>query len=287
MKLGIIGLTGSGKSTIFEALTQNILPEHYLNQTQIADGVTPNINDSSWGKFSDNCFGTSSLMINNIIPNSEIKLINFNSSWLMNETINKSGMDFVNRFGANWDLSQLSIRIIKNVETATEQFNNGYIDILNLITNYHDINQYQLNPNYSVQRKIETSLSLLGYNLHEMRPIFGNRLPCINDPSISIGLAIRKAVSFAINRDEINNIVYNGSLFINDYPIFPNMGIWKNPNIVRYSHNIIKAKEYVTKAGYSTSTTENNSGFSWIITFSILAISSIFIATKFKKSKKN
>ncbi|MGC9781460.1 MAG: hypothetical protein HZR80_19620 [Candidatus Heimdallarchaeota archaeon] len=267
-------------------LTQNILPEHYLNQTQIVDGVTPDINHISWQKFSDNCFGTSSLMVINIIPNSEIQLINFNSSWLLNDTIDKSGMDFVNRFGANWNLSQLKIKIIENTETATEQFNNGSIDILNLIASYHDIDQYQINSNYDIQRKIQTSLNLLAYNLHETRPFFGNRLPCINDSSMSIGLAIRKAVSYAIDREEINNIVYNGSFFINDYPIYPNMGMWLYPNIIRYNYNLTKAKEFITKAGYPTSTTEINSGFSWIITFSMLVIYSIFTATKFRKGKK-
>jgi len=42
MKLGIIGLSRSGKSTIFEALTQNILPkdhkrEHRINTIRVPD----------------------------------------------------------------------------------------------------------------------------------------------------------------------------------------------------------------------------------------------------------
>jgi ribosome-binding ATPase len=35
MKLGIIGLPGSGKSTIFEALTQNVLPEGHKGESRI------------------------------------------------------------------------------------------------------------------------------------------------------------------------------------------------------------------------------------------------------------
>jgi len=273
-------------SRYLSTLTQEILPEHYLNQTQMVDGVTPNITDSSWQKFSEKCFGTSSLMIENIILNSEIQLTNYNSSWLLNETINKSGMDFEIRFGTNWNLSQLKIKIINNVEIATEQFKNGYIDILNLIDNYHDIEQYQINPNYNIQRKIGNSLSLLGYNLRETRPFFGNRLPCVNDPSISIGFAIRKAVSYAIDREEINNIVYNGRFFINDYPIYPNMGMWLNPNIIKYNYDLTKAREFILKAGYPISTSKSNPGFSWIITFSMLIIYCVFTTTNYKKCKK-
>jgi len=35
MKLGIIGLSRSGKSTIFEALTQNILPKDHKREYRV------------------------------------------------------------------------------------------------------------------------------------------------------------------------------------------------------------------------------------------------------------
>ncbi len=41
MKLGIIGLPGSGKSTIFEALTQNILPEDHKGKNRIGTVKVP------------------------------------------------------------------------------------------------------------------------------------------------------------------------------------------------------------------------------------------------------
>ncbi|NHJ84780.1 MAG: hypothetical protein FK734_04915, partial [Asgard group archaeon] len=42
----------------FSSLSTLILPEHYLNQTQLADGITSNTTHSSWVKYSANCFGT-------------------------------------------------------------------------------------------------------------------------------------------------------------------------------------------------------------------------------------
>ena len=41
MKLGIIGLPRSGKSTIFEALTRNILPEGHKGETRIGTVRVP------------------------------------------------------------------------------------------------------------------------------------------------------------------------------------------------------------------------------------------------------
>ena len=41
MKLGIIGLPGSGKSTIFEALTQSILPEGHKGENRIGTIPVP------------------------------------------------------------------------------------------------------------------------------------------------------------------------------------------------------------------------------------------------------
>jgi len=39
-------------------ICKRILPEHYLNQTQLHDGITPDITHPSWRKFAVHCFGT-------------------------------------------------------------------------------------------------------------------------------------------------------------------------------------------------------------------------------------
>ncbi|MHA1557374.1 MAG: ABC transporter substrate-binding protein, partial [Candidatus Heimdallarchaeota archaeon] len=50
---------GAQPSTLYlPSFARVILPEHYLNQTQLFDGVTPDITHSSWNTFAKNCFGT-------------------------------------------------------------------------------------------------------------------------------------------------------------------------------------------------------------------------------------
>ncbi|MHA1435810.1 MAG: hypothetical protein ACTSO7_18380 [Candidatus Heimdallarchaeota archaeon] len=57
------------------------------------------------------------------------------------------------------------------------------------------------------------------------RDFTGNWELCNNDPSITKGMAIRKAISYAIDRVDINDIIHGGEYYITDYPIFETMSI--------------------------------------------------------------
>ena len=93
--------------------------------------------------------------------------------------------------------------------------------------------------------KDNNSLQLLVFNIREARPVIGSRHPCPGYPSKSKGLAIRKAISFAINREEIKRVVCGDDYYINHYPINPALENWLNPNIVRYCHNLQVSREYI------------------------------------------
>ncbi|MHA1125740.1 MAG: ABC transporter substrate-binding protein, partial [Candidatus Heimdallarchaeota archaeon] len=104
-----------------------------------------------------------------------------------------------------------------------------------------------------------------------------------NDPSITKGLAVRKAISYALDRVEINNVIHRGEFTLTDHPIYLKMGIWCNPNIIRYNHDLDRAREYMQKAGYLI--TDTSPGFGLLITLSSLiavAVASVFIIKKKK-----
>lgn len=91
---------------------------------------------------------------------------------------------------------------------------------------------------------------MLGFNIREVRPTIGSRAPAPGNTEFSMGLAIRKALAYAINREEIKNVIFGDDYEVIDCPIPTTMGNWCNPNIIRYCHAIEVARNYLTVAGY-------------------------------------
>lgn len=235
-------------------LNLGILPEHYLNQTQLEDNITPNITHSSWSTFATNCFGTGLFEMSHFDEGSETILSLFPNCWRL-DPINTADptLNWTDRFGfgAVWDgMHQLRIRIINTPTVSIAEFEKGKIDLVD-VTNFPEKRvAIEENQECKVQSDSKFYMCFFGYNMRLVRPYIGSREPCPNDPSITIGLAIRKAINYATNRVEINNILHSGEYEIIDWPIFSKMSVWCNPDIIRYDHDLEKAKDYMRKAGF-------------------------------------
>ena len=95
-----------------------------------------------------------------------------------------------------------------------------------------------------------SSLQLLVFNLREVRPLVGDRDPCAGYPAKSIGLGIRKAISHAINREEIKRLILGDDYIISHHPINPTNKSWLHPNGVKYCHDLIAAIGLMKTTGY-------------------------------------
>ena len=238
-----------------------ILPEHYLNQTQAGDGVTPIITHESWNTFTTSCFGTSLFELDTFTEDIETELTIFDDCWWLNNSIDKSDMDFVNRFGTfNGGLDTWRIRIISDQFTALLEFESGKVDIVDVTPYPTKRDDFIANVDFDIQNETQFIMEFYGYNIRNTRPLIGNTEPCTGDPSMTKGLALRKAISYAVDRDEINDVIHRGEYTITDHPIYLKMGIWCNPNIIRYNHDLDLAREYMNKIGnFPTPTTTPNS----------------------------
>jgi hypothetical protein len=94
------------------------------------------------------------------------------------------------------------------------------------------------------------SFHILRINLDERHPVIANRDLAPGNIHFTKGLAIRKAISYAINREEIKRVVLGDNYTIIDHPISPLLGNWCNPDVVRYCHDLDVARRYFTTAGY-------------------------------------
>ncbi|MCE7746017.1 MAG: hypothetical protein GPJ52_12865 [Candidatus Heimdallarchaeota archaeon] len=103
-----------------------------------------------------------------------------------------------------------------------------------------------------VQKNDSDYFQVLAYNMKETHQWLGNREPSFENPDRSIGLAIRKALTYAINREEIRRVVLGDEFKVIDHPINPFLGNWCNPNVVRYCHDLKVAARYFNSAGFGT-----------------------------------
>jgi len=270
-------------------LATNILPEHYLNQTgdQLPDGVTPDITAASWDTFATNCFGTGLFELGTFTEDVETQLDVFDDCWWLDSTVNKSNMDFQNRFGNfNGGFDSWRIRIIPNTFVALTEFEAGKTDLVG-VTQFPEKREEMIaSPDFNVQNDTLFYFGFFAYNMRPNRPVIGNPNPAPGDPSITVGLAVRKAISYALDREEINKVVHRGEFTITDLPIYLKLGIWCNPNIIQYNHDINLAREFMSIAGYEYVSVDSSviMGINWFYPF-IGSIIFLGIAIIIRKKK--
>ena len=275
------------------SLWTNILPEHYLNVTQESDGVTPDILHENWNTFATDCFGTDLFEISAFTEGVETVLTVREDCWKLDPALwEDEDLNWEERFGfgtgwydASDSIHNYRIRIIPDQQTALLELQAGKIDMMGVGFNPTARDALDADPDFEVQDDTLYSYGFYGYNMREVRPVVGNRDPCPLDPSLSIGLAVRKAISYAVDRHEINDVIHRGEYAITDTPLYPKMGVWNNPNIIRYNHDLDKARYYMTIAGYDLGVTKLKPGFTLLITLTslmMMATASYIIVKKRK-----
>lgn len=149
-----------------------------------------------------------------------------------------------------------------------------------------------------------STYDLLFYNLHESRPVIGNDNLAVGNTDISIGLAIRKAISYAINKEEIRKVVLGDEYEVIHHPTNPTMSDWLNPDSIRYCYNLNVARELVYIAGFQVGWWEvtypdweticpnsppsvSVAGFNMILSLGVLLVISIPLLFKKLKNKKH
>ncbi|MHA1126928.1 MAG: ABC transporter substrate-binding protein [Candidatus Heimdallarchaeota archaeon] len=231
-----------------------ILPEHYLNQTQLADGITPDYNHLSWEKFNEHCFGTGRFQIESVQQGYQTAFNIFDEGWHLNETITSDPLlDWTNRFGSQpATLEKLIINTYNYEVEEITAFQNGEADLITKPT-WKDFSSSLIeSEEFNYQTDTYYSLNMFIFNLRESRGTMINSMePCPNDPNTTKGLAVRKAIAYAINADEMNEMTYSETNLRTYYPIYEKMGMWCNPDIIKYDYNLEKAKDYMRMAGYT------------------------------------
>jgi len=266
-----------------------ILPEHYLNQTQLIDNKTPDKTHQSWSTFEEDCFGTALFSFNYSNPYIETNLIiNSDCWWLNNSITNDLALNFENRFGNFNDgyLNQLRLRYIPDIITENLEFQAGKLDLTRIVydSDFVPINTYDIDE-YVTQQQAVPKIKMVAFNLNRENKLISSKELCPNDPNMTIGLAIRKAIAYACNKEEIVDIGLGKDEYkTTDYPICERYDYWLNPVITNYPYNIEKAKEYLTKAGYTDSNLIGTDDYLYLIPLGFMCF---IIIEKIRKRRKH
>lgn len=270
-------------------LTKSILPEFYLNQSQLIDGVTPNVEHYSWEVFSKNCFGTGLYKINQQFNGTNLVLELDNSSWWFNETITSdTNLDWQARFGGfENSINYLRFKKYSFFQEAIRDFKLGLLDLINC----HEGKILEISENnfcdmsIKIDRKLNGVWNFLVFNLQSENYIGNRDIVSINSIENEIGLTIRKAISFSIDKTIMNKVVFGGRELHAIYPFSSIHGKWCNPKITRYDYDLSKAKQQMELLGFTFNKPGIIIGFSVgeIIVVTVIAIS-FFITKKHRNN---
>ncbi|MHA1398597.1 MAG: ABC transporter substrate-binding protein [Candidatus Heimdallarchaeaceae archaeon] len=268
-------------------LSWTILPEFFLNSTDPTItyssggvktwGFYPGILDTpQWRTFSTSAFGCGKYMLDYYIKNS-VTVLRRSPYWFGVGAIDgTTGMQpFVETF---------NMRVIPDNSAALAEFKAGKLDIISVTSFPSERKQMQADPRFNIQSFLTASFNFMFFNLQ--RPFIGgtSNYKYLDEPgkqTYTKGVAVRKAINYAIDRDEMNQVLYDGEYFLAHSILYPFTSFYYYNDIIKYDRNLDAAIEWLTAAGY---TIEAN------VSIPLLGIvaaigAAAFIAFKYKKKR--
>lgn len=269
-----------------------ILPEFFLNSSMTNStyssggkemkGIYEGIESTSqWQTYAISAFFSGKYMLDYSIKNS-ITVLRASPYWF--------GIGAKDGQPQDLDLETIKIRIIPDLTSALVEFKEGNLDLTSLSLFSEMRKEMQDDPLFTVQNKIANYMSFLAFNLH--RPFVGgdDNYVYLNETGkegYTKACAVRKAICYAINLEDMNNDIYNGEYLTSFSPIHPIHSFWYYQDIIKYKHNLESAYEWLEAAGYETPVTETSNNKTTItsVVFYVIPIS-LFYLIKIQRRRK-
>ena len=233
----------------------NCLPEFFLNSsnptvTFTAGGVEctglyPAIVDTpQWIAYYASAFGCGKYSLDYAIKNS-VTVLKRSPCWFGIGALDGAT-------GLTPFVETVNIRVIPDLTAALSEFKAGKLDFVDLTNNYPtDRKVMQADSKYTVLSFMGNSISCIAFNLR--RPHIGGVsneqfLIAEGKEEYTKAIALRKAICYAIDRNEINDVLYDGERMICNSPMSPSAAYYYYNDILKYDHDLTKAKEWFDAA---------------------------------------
>ncbi len=237
-------------------LSWRIFPEFFLNDTTSVDvvetaggvefvGLYEGIESTpAWVYYSTSAFGCGKYMLDYYVRGS-ITVLQASPYWF--------GIGAIDGTVQTLDIETINIRVIPDQTSALAEFKAGKLDIMGLTSFPAERKQAQQDDRFLVQSMLQGYFSFIGFNMR--RPFIGgtDNFVFLEEPGYeeyTRAVAVRKAISYAIDREEINNVLHEGEYLISDSPIYPIQDFWYYNDIIKYRYDIDAALQWLSVAGW-------------------------------------
>ncbi len=236
-------------------LPWNIMPEFFLNSTDPTVSYTDGgvecvgiyadmLNTEQWVTFSTSAFGCGKYMLDYYIRNS-VTVLQKSPFWL--------GIGVIDGTSQDLDFDSFIIRVIPDSSAELAEFKAGKLDWTGLTAFPAERKQMQADPRFNVQTFIAAGFSYMFYNLR--RPFVGGAdnfvyLDTVGKEEYTVGIAVRKAMNYAIDRAEMNQVLHDGEYLVAHSVLYPYTAFYYYNDIIKYNYDIRSAFEWLGAAGY-------------------------------------
>ncbi|MCE7743429.1 MAG: hypothetical protein GOP50_13340, partial [Candidatus Heimdallarchaeota archaeon] len=236
-------------------LPWDVLPEFYLNSTDLGvtytDGHIPCVGlyegmetTPEWVAFSTSAFGCGKYMLDYAADNS-VTVLQANPDWF--------GIGAIDGEAQDLDITTINIRVIPDTSAELAEFKAGKLDWTGLTAWPAERKQMQADPRFEVQTYVVGYITFMFYNLR--RPFVGGAdnfeyLDAIGKEEYTKACAVRKAMNYAIDRDEMNQVLHDGEYLIAHSVLYPSTAYYYYNDIIKYNYDLYSAMEWLIAAGY-------------------------------------
>ncbi|MHA1115161.1 MAG: ABC transporter substrate-binding protein [Candidatus Heimdallarchaeaceae archaeon] len=272
-------------------MTPKLLPEFFLNTSNTTVtyssggvpmvGIHEGILDTpQWTAYSTSAFGCGKYMLDYYVENS-VTVLKASPFWF--------GVGAIDGTEQDLDIKTIYIRVIPDQTSALAEFEDGKLDIVRITTVPKIRKEMETDPRFEVQSTLRNYFNFIGFNLSRAFIGGDDNYIFLTEPGYkeyTKALAVRKAIAYAINREEINNNLHDGEYFISHSVIFPAQAYWYYKDIAKYNYNLDMAWKWMERAGYHRSElTETATESLTLNSFMIAYIILITISTLKRKRK--
>jgi len=123
------------------------------------------------------------------------------------------GVGAIDGTAQDLDIKTINVRVILDVDAALAEFKAGKLDIMDMKSFPEERKEMETDPRFEVQSALRSYITFMGFNLR--RPFIGgdDNYIFLTEPGYeeyTKALAVRKAIAYAIDREEINNVLHDG-----------------------------------------------------------------------------
>ncbi|UJG41932.1 MAG: ABC transporter substrate-binding protein [Candidatus Heimdallarchaeum aukensis] len=254
------------------------LPEHYLNVTGSWEGITSSTN---WVKFSSYPFGTGKYKINFEETEKGVTIV-------LDKFEKWHGAGVIPNSPTDLNIQTLWINTYRDNYALLLSLQNKDVDFA-IFGKDSQIANPVSNSEIEIQHSPSNSIVVLAFNLDNKYFGGDNNFVNTTEESVSKALAVRKAIAYAVNREQLNEGFHDSFYIITD-TIIPYGTKYYYSGTEKYDFSIQKAINYLEIAGFSAKT-ENNTetstapGTLWFSSFAVLFISTTKIILRHKKER--